>query len=84
MFQQNAKRLQVELGISFIHVTHSQAVALALADQVVVMNQGNIEQAGTPREVSNQPKSEFVAKLLGDITYSKQNLKKNIQNQKLS
>ncbi len=59
------KRLQVELGISFIHVTHSQVEALALADQVVVMNQGNIEQAGTPREVFNQPKSEFVAKFVG-------------------
>lgn len=59
------KRLQQELGISFIHVTHSQVEALALADLVVVMNQGNIEQAGSPREVFNHPASEFVARFVG-------------------
>ncbi len=49
------KRLQRELGISFIHVTHSQEEAMALSDLVVVMNDGRIEQAGTPREVFQHP-----------------------------
>ena len=44
------KRLQRELGISFIHVTHSQEEAMALADVIVVMNDGNIEQFGAPRD----------------------------------
>lgn len=59
------KRLQRELGISFIHVTHSQDEAMALADLIVVMNGGKIEQAGSPSEVFNQPKSEFVARFMG-------------------
>jgi putative spermidine/putrescine transport system ATP-binding protein len=59
------KRLQRELGISFIHVTHSQDEALALADDMIVMNGGVIEQAGPPRDVFNAPKTEFVAKFIG-------------------
>ena len=59
------KRLQRELGISFIHVTHGQDEALALADEIVVMNNARIEQAGPAREVFNQPKTEFVARFMG-------------------
>lgn len=59
------KRLQRELGISFIHVTHSQDEALALADLIIVMNNGEIEQAGTAFEVFNQPRTEFVARFMG-------------------
>jgi putative spermidine/putrescine transport system ATP-binding protein len=59
------KKLQRELGISFIHVTHGQDEALALADEVVVMNNAKIEQAGTAREVFNAPKTEFVARFMG-------------------
>ena len=59
------KRLQKELGITFVHVTHGQDEAMALADLVVVMNQGRIEQAGTPREVFNAPATEFVARFIG-------------------
>jgi len=59
------KRWQQELGFTFVHVTHSQEEAMALADQVVVMNQGRIEQNGSPREVFNAPKSEFVARFMG-------------------
>lgn len=59
------KRLQRELSISFVHVTHSQDEAMALADMVVVMNGGRIEQAGTPREVFNKPMTEFVARFMG-------------------
>ncbi|HHS93782.1 MAG TPA: ABC transporter ATP-binding protein [Rhodobacterales bacterium] len=59
------KRLQRELGITFIHVTHGQDEALALADEIVVMNEGRIEQAGAARDIFNAPKSEFVARFLG-------------------
>ncbi|MCL2429881.1 MAG: ABC transporter ATP-binding protein, partial [Alphaproteobacteria bacterium] len=59
------KRWQRELGISFIHVTHSQEEAMALADMIVVMNDGRIEQAGAPREVYNKPRTEFVARFMG-------------------
>jgi putative spermidine/putrescine transport system ATP-binding protein len=59
------KRLQKELGISFVHVTHSQDEAMALADLVVVMNAGRIEQAGSPRDVFNAPRTAFVAQFMG-------------------
>jgi putative spermidine/putrescine transport system ATP-binding protein len=59
------KRLQKELGISFVHVTHSQDEAMALADLIVVMNAGRIEQAGSPRDVFNAPKTAFVAQFMG-------------------
>ncbi|MEM9222024.1 MAG: ABC transporter ATP-binding protein [Pseudomonadota bacterium] len=59
------KRLQQDLGISFIHVTHSQEEAMALADLVVVMSDGRIEQAGTAREVFSHPRTPFVARFIG-------------------
>src|SRR5450631_1079217 len=59
------KRLQRELGISFIHVTHGQDEAMALADIVVLMNGGRIEQQGSPREIFNHPRTEFTAKFIG-------------------
>src|SRR5258708_956433 len=59
------KRLQKELGISFLHVTHSQDEAMALADLVVLMNGGRIEQAGTPSDVFNAPRTAFVAQFMG-------------------
>ncbi|MBO6893873.1 MAG: ABC transporter ATP-binding protein [Roseibium sp.] len=59
------KRLQRELGISFVHVTHSQDEALALADEIIVMNGGVIEQAGAPRSIFNAPRTEFVARFIG-------------------
>ncbi|MDF2995446.1 MAG: ATP-binding cassette protein [Xanthobacteraceae bacterium] len=64
--RQELKRLQNRLGISFIHVTHSQEEAMALSDLVVVMNGGRIEQAATPREVFNRPATAFVARFMGD------------------
>ncbi|MEM9148097.1 MAG: ABC transporter ATP-binding protein [Pseudomonadota bacterium] len=60
------RRLQQEMGITFIHVTHSQDEAMALSDQIVVMNAGRIEQAGPPRAVFNAPKTEFVARFIGN------------------
>ena len=59
------KRLQRELGITFIHVTHGQDEALALADEIVVMNNAIIEQAGKTRDVFEAPKTAFVARFLG-------------------
>ncbi|MEL7150893.1 MAG: ABC transporter ATP-binding protein [Pseudomonadota bacterium] len=59
------KRLQRELGISFLHVTHGQDEALALADEIVVMNDAKIEQAGKTRTVFDAPKTAFVARFLG-------------------
>jgi len=59
------KRLQRELGISFIHVTHSQDEALSLADQIIVMNKGRIEQIGSAQDVFNLPQTQFVAKFMG-------------------
>ena len=59
------KRWQKELGFTFIHVTHSQEEAMALSDLVVVMNQGRIEQIGSPHQVFNAPASEFVARFMG-------------------
>src|ERR1700760_2690137 len=59
------KRLQCELGISFIHVTHGQDEAMALANLVVLMNAGKIEQQGSPRDIFNHPRTEFAAKFIG-------------------
>jgi len=59
------KRLQRQLDITFIHVTHGQDEALALADEIVVMNAAKIEQAGPTREVFDAPKTAFVAKFIG-------------------
>ncbi len=59
------KRWHRELRMSFVHVTHSQEEAMALADQVVVMNHGRIEQAGSAREVFERPRTEFVARFIG-------------------
>ena len=58
-------RLQRELGITFVHVTHSQDEAMALADRIVLMNNAVIEQTGTPIEVYNKPRTEFVARFMG-------------------
>ena len=60
------RALQQQLGVTFIHVTHSQEEALALSDLVVVMDRGRIQQTGTPREVYDQAKTPFVATFMGD------------------
>lgn len=58
-------RLQKELGITFVYVTHSQSEAFAMADRVVIMSKGEIEQTGTPRGVYREPVSRFVAEFVG-------------------
>jgi putative spermidine/putrescine transport system ATP-binding protein len=59
------KRIQREVGISFIYVTHDQEEALTMSDRLAVFNQGRIEQLGTPVEVYEQPASDFVAGFIG-------------------
>ena len=59
------KAWQKTLGMTFVHVTHSQEEAMALADQVVVMNNGRIEQDASPHALFNAPRSEFVARFIG-------------------
>ena len=63
--REELKRLQRELGITFIHVTHSQDEAMAMADIMVVMQDGHIRQAGSPREVFERPVSPFIARFIG-------------------
>jgi spermidine/putrescine transport system ATP-binding protein len=63
--QLELKRIQHEVGITFIHVTHDQEEAMTMADQIVVMNHGRIEQAGTPAELYEHPATPFVASFLG-------------------
>ncbi|MEM7507322.1 MAG: ABC transporter ATP-binding protein [Pseudomonadota bacterium] len=58
-------RLQRELGITFVYVTHSQSEAFAMADRVVIMSQGRIAQAGAAREIYRAPSSRFVAEFVG-------------------
>ncbi len=59
------RRWQKELGLTFIHVTHSQEEAMALADMMVVMDHGQIRQQGSPHTIYNRPASEFVARFMG-------------------
>ncbi|MEZ5097972.1 MAG: ABC transporter ATP-binding protein [Nocardioides sp.] len=59
------KRIQTEVGLTFIHVTHDQEEAMTMADTVAVMNQGVIEQMGAPSELYENPRSTFVANFLG-------------------
>ncbi len=61
------KRIQKELGIVAIYVTHDQEEAMAISDRIAVFNNGLIEQIGTPQEVYRTPKTEFAAKFVGDI-----------------
>lgn len=69
--QGELKQLQKKLGITFIYVTHDQEEALTMSDRVVVMNNGVIEQIGTPFEIYNQPDSKFVASFIGEANIIK-------------
>lgn len=61
------KRIQKDLGIVAIYVTHDQEEAMAISDKIAVFNGGVIEQIGTPQEVYNHPKTQFAARFVGDI-----------------
>jgi len=64
--QQELKRIQQQMEITFIYVTHDQEEALAMSDTVVVMNEGRIQQIGTPEDIYNEPKNAFVADFIGE------------------
>ena len=63
--QLELKRIQREVGITFVFVTHDQEEALTMSDRIAVMNEGRVEQIGTPEEIYHQPASEFVAGFIG-------------------
>ena len=64
--QLELKRLQREMNITFVYVTHDQEEALTMSDTVVVMNGGKVQQIGTPEDIYNEPKNAFVADFIGD------------------
>ena len=64
--QNELKRIQQAMEITFIYVTHDQEEALAMSDTVVVMDKGKIQQIGTPEDIYNEPKNAFVADFIGD------------------
>jgi spermidine/putrescine transport system ATP-binding protein len=63
------KRIQHEVGITFVYVTHDQEEALSMSDRVAVMSDGKIEQLGEPREVYDRPLTPFVADFIGDMNF---------------
>jgi ABC-type Fe3+/spermidine/putrescine transport system ATPase subunit len=67
------KRIQSAVGVTFIYVTHDQDEALAMSDRVAVMNEGRVEQVGTPGEIYDRPASEFVASFIGDTNLIRRN-----------
>lgn len=64
--QKELRRIQRQLGITFIFVTHDQEEALTMSDRVVVMNKGKIQQIGTPQDIYNEPENAFVADFIGE------------------
>ena len=64
--QSELKRIQQQMGITFIYVTHDQEEALAMSDTIVVMDQGKIQQIGKPEDIYNEPKNAFVADFIGE------------------
>ena len=64
--QKELKKIQQQLGITFVFVTHDQEEALTMSDRVVVMNKGQIQQIGTPQDIYNEPENAFVADFIGE------------------
>ena len=64
--QSELKRIQQQVGITFIYVTHDQEEALTMSDTIVVMDKGSIQQIGTPEDIYNEPKNAFVADFIGE------------------
>ena len=64
--QKELKKIQQEVGITFIFVTHDQEEALTMSDKIVVMRDGEIQQIGSPTDIYNEPKNEFVANFIGE------------------
>jgi ABC-type Fe3+/spermidine/putrescine transport system ATPase subunit len=70
--QLELKRIQETVGVTFVYVTHDQEEALAMSDRVAVMNDGRVEQVGTPREIYDHPASPFVADFIGETNFIEQ------------
>ena len=64
--QHELKEIQKNVGITFVYVTHDQEEALTMSDKVVVLNEGDIQQIGTPMDIYNEPENRFVADFIGD------------------
>lgn len=64
--QTELKKIQQQVGITFVYVTHDQEEALTMSDTIVVMNEGRIQQIGTPIDIYNEPKNAFVANFIGE------------------
>jgi len=64
--QLELKKIQTKLGITFIYVTHDQEEALTMSDEIIVMNNGKIQQKGSPVDIYNEPKNAFVARFIGE------------------
>lgn len=65
--QMELKQIQRKLGITFVYVTHDQEEALSMSDRVLVMNKGQAQQIGTPREIYEEPENLFIARFIGEI-----------------
>ena len=79
--RQELKRLQKDLNITTLYVTHDQEEALTLSDRIAVFNNGYIEQVGTPYEIYNNSSSEFVCDFIGDINRLESSILKEINQQ---
>lgn len=77
------RKLQKSLGITFVYVTHDQEEALNMSDRIVVMNNGAIEQIGTPQQVYEKPITKFVAGFIGESNLIKANIEKIQENETL-
>ena len=64
--QNELKKIQKEVGITFIFVTHDQEEALSMSDTIVILNRGNIVQIGSPTDIYNEPENRFVAEFVGE------------------
>lgn len=76
--QGELKKIQKEVGITFIFVTHDQEEALSMSDTVVVMNEGIIQQVGSPEDIYNEPENRFVASFIGESNIIEAVMKKDL------
>lgn len=71
------KKIQKEVGITFVFVTHDQEEALSMSDTIVVLNDGVIQQIGTPMDIYNEPENRFVANFIGESNIIEGNMLKD-------
>lgn len=75
------KRLQTDLGVTTVYVTHDQTEAMAMSDRIVVMENGYVQQIGTPKEIYNQPVNRFVSSFIGETNLLKAKVVKTLGNE---